>query len=191
MAKKTETKKLNFEKRYLQNVPRKAIYWPLGILAVIALCIFLFVPHYKPVQVASQQEVLDAHRAIINRYFLPSTLCSNDNESKTERIKEFNQYFKVNQYANRAVIRGCNDADTLLVKDDNGKWQRTDVNIILSSRQNPEWQKACYIEDITVADSKVRPENGSIDANNLAICNSLAKESYIEVNLKSSIHFHL
>jgi hypothetical protein len=190
MTRKKEIKKANFEKRYLQAIPRKAVYWPLGILAIIALGLFLFVPHYKPVKVASNDEIGAAHQAIIRRYFLVSTICPTDDLSKTDRIKSFNRYFKVNRYANRAVIRGCNDADTLLVKDDNGKWQRTDVNIILSSRQNPEWQKVCYIDDITVADTKVRPENRSIDANNLAICDTLAKESYIELNLKASIHFH-
>jgi hypothetical protein len=187
MAKKP---KIDLEKRYLQNIPRKVIYWPLGVLLVLVLALFLFVPHYKPVHVASNDELSAAHKAIIQRYFLASTICLNDNRDKTDRIKEFNKYFKVNQYANRAVIRGCNDNDTLLVKDDQGKWQRTDVNIVLNTRQNPQWQKACYIDDITVADTKVRPENSSIDANNLHICDSLAKESYIAVHLSGSVHFH-
>ena len=177
-------------KQYFQQVPKKPVYIGLAVLAVIVLGIFLFVPHYKPLHVVSPQQSTDAHRAIIQRYFLASTICANDNESKIDRIKEFNQYFRVNQYGNRAVMRGCNDGDTLLVKDDHGAWQRTDVNIVLSSRQNPEWQKACYIDDITVADSKVRPENSSIDSNNLRLCKSFAKESYIELNWKASIHFH-
>lgn len=169
-------------KRYLSNIPRRAVYIPLGILAVIALLAFLLVPHYKPVHVASQNEVQDAHKAVIQKYFVASTTCAHDNLSHADRVKAFNKYFGVNQYANRAVIRGCNDSDSVLYLDDSGQWQKSDVNIVLSSRQNPEWQKACYIDDITVADSKVRPENASIDSNNLKICNSLAKESYIKLN---------
>jgi hypothetical protein len=177
-------------KRYLSEIPRRAVYIPLAVVAVAVIIIFLFVPHYKPVHIASQNELQDAHKAIIDKYFLRSTTCLNDTRSKTDRIIQFNHYFKVNQYANRAVIRGCNDDDTLLATDDTGQWQRTDVNIVLSSRQNPQWQKACYIDDITVADAKVRPENSSIDANNLHICKSLAKRSYIELNWNVSVHFH-
>lgn len=177
-----KTKSKSEPKQYFTSVPKRLVYICLAILAVIVIGLFLFVPHYKPVHVASQNELQDAHKAIIQKYFVASTTCPHDTMSQNDRFKTFNKYFGVNQYANRAVIRGCNDADTMLYKDDNGQWQKSDINIVLSSRQNPEWQKACYIDDITVADTKVRPENASIDANNLKICNSLAKESYIRLH---------
>jgi hypothetical protein len=176
---KQKTKKTR-PKQYFEQVPRKVVYGFLAVFAIAAVLLLLLVPHYKPLQLASDQQLQDAHHDIIKAYFLASTVCRNDVEDKTARVKEFNQYFKVNQYANRAVIRGCNDGDSMLAKDDNGKWQRTDVNIILSSRQNPEWQKACLIDDITTAVSKVRPENRSIDAFNLQLCDSLSKENYIQ-----------
>jgi hypothetical protein len=108
-----------------------------------------------------------------------STTCRNDTRSHEDRVKQFNKYFKVNKYANRAVIRGCGDADSLLAKADNGTWHKTSVNIILSSRQNPWWQKECLIDDITTADTVVRPENRSIDQFNYDICNHLLRESYV------------
>lgn len=188
MAKKEKTKKE--PKQYFENVPRRLVYAFIIVFAVVAALLYLCVPHYKPLQLATTQQTQDAHRDIIQRYFLISTSCKDDNRDKTDRIKTFNKYFETNKYGNRAVFRGCNDADVMLFKDDRGKWQRSDVNIVLSSRQNPEWQKACLIDDITKADTKVRPENSSIDAGNLEICETLAKESYIEVNFKLGIHFH-
>lgn len=171
---KTEDKK-----QYFEQVPRKLVYGLLVVFALIALSLLALVPHYKTSQIATDQQIQDAHHDIIKAYFVANTTCKKDVEDKTTRVKEFNQFFKVNQYANRAVIRGCNDGDFMLAKDDTGKWQRTDVNIILSSRQNPEWSKACLIDDITTADAKVRPENNSIDAFNLKLCDSLNKENYI------------
>lgn len=168
-------------KRYFENISRKKVYGGLGVLLIIALGLFLFVPHYKPLKLASQDQINQAHHDIITSYFTSSTTCKNDSRTPQERIAEFNKYFKVNKYANRAVLRGCNDTDTMLEKADNGRWLKTDVNIVLSSRQNPVWQKACLIDDITTADTKVRPENGSIDAGNLAVCDKLRKESYVHI----------
>jgi hypothetical protein len=176
---KQKTNKKNQPKQYFEQVPRKAVYGFLIAFALAAVLLLLLVPHFKPLQVASYQQIQDAHHDIIKAYFVSSTTCKNDVEDETARVKEFNHYFKVNQYANRAIIRGCNDGDMMLAKDDNGKWQRTNVNIILNFRQNPEWQKACLIDDITTVDTKVHPENRSIDAFNLQICDSLSKENYI------------
>ena len=185
--KKTDTE----PKQYFEQIPRKFVYAFIIVFAVVAALLFLCVPHYKPLQLASAQQTQDAHRDIIRKYFLQSTTCKDDTRDKTAHVKEFNRYFETNKYGNRAVIRGCNDADAMLFKDDSGKWQRSDVNITLNTRQNPEWQKACLIDDITKADTKVRPENSAIDAGNLEICENLAKESYVEVNFKVGIHFHL
>jgi hypothetical protein len=177
MKKKSKTKKQ--QKQYFENVPRKWVYGILAVLALIAAVLFLSLPHYKPLKLASDQQIQDAHHDVIQKFFVSTTTCKNDVEDKAARIKEFNQYFKVNKYANRAVIRGCNDADMLLVKGEDSQWQPSNVNIILDFGQNPEWQKACLIDDITKTDTKVRPENNSIDANNLKLCDSLIKESYI------------
>lgn len=167
-------------KQYLQNISRRLVYGGLIAFALIAGTLFVAVPHYKPVKLASLNDLQNAHHDIIKQYFVAATTCKHDNRDKTDRIKTFNKYFKVNQYGNRAVLRGCNDADQMLAKDDTGKWITTDVNIVLSARQNPEWQKACLILDITTADTNVRPENTSIDANNLKVCDSLGKQSYIQ-----------
>lgn len=177
-------------KQYFTNISRKLVYSCLAAFALIALALFLCVPHYKPLEVASQQQIMDAHRDIIHAYFVSETTCANDTVDKVTRVKTFNKYFAVNQYANRAVMRGCNDSDVLLAKDDAGKWRKTDVNIVLSSRQNPQWQKACYIDGITTADTKVRPENSAIDAFNLSLCDRLAKQSYVEVHWNQSMQFH-
>jgi len=175
-------------KRYLEQLPRKWVWGGVGVFAVIALLLFLCVPHYKPLKLATDQQMQQAHQQIIGRYFLASTVCQNDTMTHDQRVAAFNQYFKVNDYANRAVIRGCNDADTLLAKAEGGSWQRTNVNIRLDARQNPSWQKACLIDGITTADTVVRPENASIDAHNLQVCNDLRRQSYIEVHF--SIDFH-
>jgi len=187
--KKTAKNPDRLSQRYFERLSRRWVYGSLLGLLILAVGLLLFVPHFKPLTLASQDEINQAHHDIINKYFLKDTLCpAGDNLSHDQRVKSFNAYFKVNQYANRAVVRGCNDTDQMLAKMDNGKWLPTDVNIRLDTRQNPQWQKECLIDDITVADDKVRPENGSIDAFNLSTCNKLRRESYIEVNL--SVHFH-
>lgn len=169
------------QRLYLEFVPKKAVYGALFGLLLVAVGLFLFVPHYKPLKLASKSELEQAHYDVIKQHFVASTTCNNDTRSKTDRIITFNKYFKVNKYANRAVLRGCNDADVMLAKNDAGKWVKTDVNIQLQLRQNPVWQQACLIDDITKADTVVRPENKSIDANNRAICDKLQKESYIQL----------
>lgn len=82
---------------------------------------------------------------------------------------------RFNRQLNRAIITDCSEHDTLLAKDTNGAWKPTRVNITLGNRVNAEWQKACLIEDMTVADDTVRPENSSIDAMNLELCQELPR----------------
>lgn len=168
-------------KQYLQQISRRAVYGSLVILAIVATGLFLLVPHYKPLKLATSDDFSTAHRQIIKQYFVTETTCKKDSLSRVDRVKTFNAYFKVNGYANRAVIRGCNDADTLLAKNDAGDWFRTDVKIMLSDRQDPQWQKACLIDDITTTDTKVRLKNTDVDANNLKVCDSLVKQSYIDM----------
>src|SRR5436309_10737948 len=104
--------------RYFENIPRKRAYGALGALLLIAVALFLLVPHYKPLKLASAEQINQAHYDIITHYFTKSTTCKNDTRTAKDRILEFNKYFKVNKYANRAVIRGCDDEDTLLAKTD-------------------------------------------------------------------------
>ncbi|MBC7581420.1 hypothetical protein H7097_00950 [Aeromicrobium sp.] len=177
-------------KEYLVHIPKRPVYVGLAVFAVVAVLLFLCAPHYKPLTLSTGNDTNYAHQDIIKKFFLSSTTCATDNEDKTTRIKEFNTYFKTNKYVNRAVIRGCNDMDSMLYKDDAGNWQRSQIKIILSGRQNPEWQKACLIDDITTSDTKAPNEGSSVDGSNLKICENLAKASYIEVNLKLGIHFH-
>lgn len=83
---------------------------------------------------------------------------------------------RINKSANRAIITDCSDFDTLLAKDKSGEWIQTNVNLQIGNRVNPEWQKECGIEDITVADEVVRPENSSIDQMNLEECRQLNQQ---------------
>lgn len=83
---------------------------------------------------------------------------------------------RVNKYANRAIITDCGENDTLLFKNKSGQWKQSSVGVMIFSRVNPEWQKACKIQDITVADDRVRPENSSIDADNLTMCKQISKQ---------------
>lgn len=104
-----------------------------------------------------------------------------------DRSKVFEQYLKVNKYANRAVIRGCSDVDNLLAKNPvSGKWEMTSVNIALDARANPVWQRVCLIDDITVADTKTRPENTSIDVGNLVGCRKLSERDQVAHILRST-----
>lgn len=103
-----------------------------------------------------------------------------DSNTLTERQKIFDDYLKVNKYANRAVMRGCYGTDALLAKDPvTAKWQRTAVNISLSHRANPAWQEECLIDDITTADTVVRSENSSIDTTNFVGCRQLKEREQI------------
>lgn len=126
-------------------------------------------------QAASGTQLEASRKAIADTYLAASsTECSDatDPISPADRVAAFYKYLRVNSHNNRAVIRGCNDGDTLLARI-NGEWQKTTVNISLDRRANPVWQRACDITDITRADTKVRPENRSIDSINLELCDGL------------------
>jgi hypothetical protein len=152
------------------------VYGGLVVFALIAGLLFIAVPHYKPLKLASTQEIQDAHHDIIKQYFVDATTCKHDNRGKTDRVKTFNKYFGVNQYNNRAVFRGCQDTDVFLTKTDAGKWVKTGVKLDLSKGLSTELQKACMVGDIT----KTHGTSNSADANNRKICDSLSKQSYIQ-----------
>lgn len=110
---------------------------------------------------------------ITSQYLAESSTNCNDPTDPikpAERAAVFRKYLKVNSDANRAVMRGCNDTDTLLVKTSDGQWRKTPVNISLDRRANPRWQKECNIQDITTTDDRDRPENSTIDEINFKIC---------------------
>ncbi len=123
---------------------------------------------------ASGAELEKARKDISKQYLAESsTKCSgkDDPTKPTDRVEVFYKYLRVNKFGNRAVIRGCYDFDNLLYKNKSGEWVKTTVNMSLDTRVNPKWQKECLIEDITVADDVVRPENDSIDLLNFQECN--------------------
>jgi len=124
----------------------------------------------------------ESARAAITKQYLEasSTDCVGDPVTQVGRVAVFYKYLRVNLHADRAVIRGCNNHDTLLAYID-GKWQATQVNMNLDSSANPVWQRACDIVDITRADTKVRSENSTIDADNLKLCNALANNKILQL----------
>jgi hypothetical protein len=126
---------------------------------------------------------LEASRAAIAKQYLTdgaaNTPCTSAG-SMPVSAATFYQYLRVNLHNNRAVIRGCNNADWLLAKID-GRWQETGVNVDLDLRANPQWQKACDIADITRADTVVRPENRSIDHFNQKLCEGLQQNKILDI----------
>lgn len=174
----------------------KNIIWIVIIL--IALVLGIGVGHSLPTKevtepgykFASSNDIKLAKDDIRNSFKAQSsTDCKDQSDPTSPQAREavFEKYLKVNKYANRAVIRGCNDDDSLLVKDPyTNKWEKTVVNIALDARANPVWQKECLIDDITLPDSKVRSENSSIDVTNLVSCRILKENDQI-VYLQKSI----
>ncbi len=129
-------------------------------------------------QIASFEEKEKAITEVRNAYLAKSsTDCTDptDPVKPGNRVAIFEKYLQVNAYANRAVIRGCNDKDTLLYKDKSGAWTASSVNLALDRRATPKWQKECMIEGITRADTQVRPENRSIDTINFEECGKLPR----------------
>ena len=167
--------------------PRAAV--ALALLAVVFVVGILSA--YKAGQnhqagqswIASGKQLEAARTDITNEYLaVSSTGCADPSDpiNPADRVAVFYKYLRVNAHADRAVIRGCNDADTLLAYQA-GKWLRTEVNMNLDARANPAWQKVCDITDITVADTKARPENSAIDAGNLQMCKALQQGKNIDI----------
>ncbi|HWT55783.1 MAG TPA: hypothetical protein VN031_01980 [Candidatus Microsaccharimonas sp.] len=180
-------------KQYFTNISRKLVYSCLAAFALIALALFLCVPHYKPLKLASTQQIMDAHRDIIHAYFVSETTCVNDTVDKATRVKTFNKYFAVNQYANRAVMRGCHDVDTLLAKDDSGKWQPVDIVVELDGGLPDSINNACLTRDI-IKHNNLGFSDPGVMATQVPryqrVCERLAKQSYVEVHWNQSMQFH-
>lgn len=122
---------------------------------------------------------LESARAEVEHQYLGlSTTCGpQDNLTPEQRKTSFYEYLRVNRYANRALIRSCNDIDHLLAKTEKGAWEMTGVNVSLDQRAGPTWQTACLIDDITLTDNVSRPENNSIDKMNLEHCRYMARHN--------------
>jgi hypothetical protein len=131
--------------------------------------------------VASGTQLEASRQAITQQYLTDgaaNSMCGSAGSPVS--AETFYKYLRVNVHNDRAVIRGCNNADLLLAKI-NGKWQKTEVNMNLDTRVNPDWQQACDITDITIADTVIRPENQSIDATNLKLCKGLQDNKILDI----------
>lgn len=107
MPSSKKTREKSEPKQYLQGLSRRWVYGGLSAFALVVILLFLCISHYKPLRLATDNEIGQAHHGIIKQYFVVA-------------------------------------------------------------------------DDTTTADTKVCPENSSIDANNLRICDSLGKLSYIQ-----------
>jgi predicted HNH restriction endonuclease len=139
-----------------------------------------------------KSDVQKAKDAITAKYLWSNPGGCNETNpiSHNDQIKMFKKYLKVNSLVNRAVIRACS-ADSLLAKKPDGKWVQTAVNMNLDTRVNPVWQKACLIQDITIADTVVRPENSGIDTDNLKECQTLARVYDLQIDSDGANSFKL
>ena len=166
-------------KKPLSHTPSLG-YWVVGaIMLAIGIAIGALYPGS-----ASLSPMQKARDAVTKQYlYESSTGCKDlsDPIKPSERVAVFEKYLRVNERLNRAVIRGCNDRDSLLALAPNGTWQTTTVNISLDARANPAWAKACFVDDILGADDTVRPENASIDEFNLQACTALAKLNILQI----------
>lgn len=157
----------------------------LNLLLAIVILIVGFAAGYfannlmqpKP---ASAQEIEKAKNDISDLYKDKAVnacwTVNNDPNLGAEKYELTYRNIQINNQANRAIITDCSEISTLLAKNSAGKWVATTVNITNFNRINPVWQKECGIEDITVADDVVRPENSSIDEINLEECKQLNQQ---------------
>ncbi len=152
-----------------------------GVIFFIAGCLVglaLGVMTKDNPRIATLEEKAKAITEVKNAYLAKSSIdCTDPTDpiKPGDRVAVFEKYLQVNAYANRAVIRGCNNVDMLLYKDKSGAWMASNVNLALDRRANPKWQKECLIADITRADSVMRPENRSIDTINFESCQKLPR----------------
>jgi hypothetical protein len=185
VSKSKKKKNMDFQ-MYCNNTLKNPFFWlfiPALMFAIVFGLGYSYAPQLSKIHIASGAELELARTQISEQYLeASSTKCTNPSDpiKPFDRIAVFYKYLRVNRYANRAVIRGCNNSDTLLAKVQSGRWEPTFINVSLDLRANPAWQKACLIDDITVADNAVRPENNSIDLFNLEACNYLKVHNQIK-----------
>lgn len=178
-------------KKTVKNTKKQPV-WALPVLFGLAgLFVGIIAGYYIPKDtsvdpryvLASKSELRAAETAITNKFINESSIgCTDptDPVSPDDRVEVFKKYLKVNKYANRAVIRGCNDIDSLLAKNPiTGEWGATTVNVSLDTRANTAWQHECLIDDITKTDTVSRPENESIDVYNFVDCRKLLEREQV------------
>lgn len=167
-----------------------ASFVAISLLIGVGVGYFLNQPHDARYNLASRSEIKLIKQEITKQYQADSsTNCTDDTDpiKPADRVEVFKEYLKVNKYGNRAVIRGCNDGDSLLAKNPiSGAWEMTNVNVSLDLRANPSWQVECMIDDITIADDVTRSENNGIDINNFVACRQLKEREQITAIFVSS-----
>lgn len=159
----------------------KSTYLPVILTLLIGLLIgyglgIVLKPQSQKLDLATATEKANAKEMISLHYRDANTIkCSDSTDPllPNDRVAVFDNYLRVNGYANRAVIRGCNNLDRLLVKTRQGDWVLTEVNLNLDTRVNPKWQRECMIQDITTTDTVTRPENSTIDSSNFQECQKI------------------
>jgi hypothetical protein len=151
------------------------------VVALVSLLVGFgvgYLVYHRPVaKLASAQDIERAKREITALYkgkTVDACWLVNDGANlAAEKYELTYRNLRINNHANRAIISDCSDSDTLLAKNKAGDWVQTSVNLQIGNRVNPTWQKACGIEDITVADEVIRSENSTIDQENLKVCEHL------------------
>ena len=170
---------INHEKKKSSKISKLQITLYTATL-IVGLLIGYFSPLLSQPHIASATEIEAAKNAIAKLYQKSAvSACWRVNQGENLAYGKYELNYRnirINQYANRAIITDCADNDMLLAKNKSGTWHATNVNIVLANRVNPTWQKACEIQNISVADDTIRPENSSIDNFNLAACNQLRNE---------------
>lgn len=162
-----------------QTKPAAALIRYLPVLTALTIGFVIgwsLRPHPAQLPLATAEQKEHAVQEISRLYRAANTTgCSDPSDPKKlqDRIAVFTAYLRVNSYANRAVMRGCNNADYLLAKTKAGSWVRTNVSLALDARVNARWQQECLIQDITVTDTEIRPENTSLDNLNFEECRKI------------------
>lgn len=147
------------------------------LILIVGFAIGYFANDLIGTMPASAKEIEKAKNEIVNLYKDKAVdACWKVNNGPNLASGKYELTYRniqINKQANRAIITDCGEHSTLLAKNSAGTWDITTVNISLFNRANPVWQKECGIQDITVADDVVRPENSTIDEMNLNECKQL------------------
>jgi hypothetical protein len=166
-------------KKKTKNI-NKSIYIFALIILIVGFAAGYFANNLTQMKPATAQEIEQAKNEIADIYRDKSVAaCWRVNDGPnlaSEKYELTYRNIQINQRVNRAIITDCSEYSTLLAKNSDGKWVATSVNITNFNRVNPVWQKECGIEDITVADDVVRPENSTIDETNLEKCKQLNQQ---------------
>lgn len=151
-----------------------------AVVLTIGLCVgYLAATVMQPKQASAQE--IERAKSEITKLYQGKTVaaCWEVNKGAELAAGKYELTYRnlrINKHADRAIITDCSDVDTLLAKNKAGQWVLTNVNLQIGNRVSPAWQKECGIEDITVADDKIRSENRSIDEMNLHECRQIKQD---------------